>query len=226
MKLLVTGCTRSVARFAAERPDRIGVLYTPMAGNSLDWAADRGLTWACDNSCFNGLNAPRWLRFLAELAKREAKPQWVACPDVVADMGKTWAGYDVWQPVLASLGLPVALVFQDGIERFKWKCFLGPAWAEIAAVFVGGSDEFKLSDHAARLTFDAHERGKLVHFGRVNSLTRILYLARRMRDKQLWCDSIDGSGWSRWGDINIPKAIRFIDAALKDKQGVMFGGAA
>ena len=226
MRLLVTGCTRSVERLAAERPDRLGVLFTPLAGNSLEWAAKRQLPWACDNSCFGGLNAPKWLRFLGNLTAFDAKPLWVCCPDVVADMGKTWASFYVWEPVLSSLELPVALVLQDGIERLKWGGALPSTWDKIAAVFVGGSTEFKVGDHAARLSLEAHERGKLVHFGRVNSWTRIVYLARRMRDGELWCDSIDGSGWSRWGDINLPKAIRWIDEAMADRQQVMFGGAA
>lgn len=226
MRLLVTGCTRSVERLALERPDRLGVLFTPAAGNRIAWATHRGLPWACDNSCFNGLDAPKWLRFLSELAREESKPLWICCPDTVADMGKTWASFYVWEPVLTSLELPVALVLQDGIERLKYRTPLPSTWDKLAAVFVGGSTEFKVGDDAARLSLEAHERGKLVHFGRVNSWTRIVYLARRMRDGELWCDSIDGSGWSRWGDINLPKAIRWIDKALGDKQGVLFGGAA
>src|ERR1700722_18752284 len=149
---MVTGCTKSVERFAVERPDRLGVLLTPLAGNRIGWAVERGLPWACDNSCFNGLDAPKWLGFLGKLAASEYKPQWVACPDVVGDAGKTWASFYVWEPVLRSLGLPVALVLQDGIERLKWNAPLPSTWERIAAVFVGGSTEFKLSDHAARLS--------------------------------------------------------------------------
>jgi hypothetical protein len=226
MRLLVTGCTRTVERLAKDRPDRLGVLYTPAAGNSIEWAGKRGLPWACDNSCFGGLDAPKWLRFLANLAAFETRPLWVACPDAVADAGKTQEMWCVWQPVLTSLALPIAFVLQDGIERMKWRPQLTLAWDQITAVFVGGSTEFKVGDDAARLSLEAHQRGKLVHFGRVNSWTRIVYLARRMRDGELWCDSIDGSGWSRWGDINIPKAIRWIDQAMSDKQQVLFGGIA
>jgi hypothetical protein len=60
----------------------------------------------------------------------------------------------------------------------------------------------------------------------VNTLRRIVYIARRMRDGAAWCDTIDGTGFSAYGDKRIPKAVEWIDRALADRQRVMFGGQA
>jgi len=206
MRILVSGCTETVARWSEKRPERIGALLTPEAGNALP---PNDQLWACDNSCFGGLNAPKWLRLLARLAGSDRKPLWVTCPDTVADAGETWRLYHLWAPVLRSLGLPVALVLQDGLERFKWRSALPSTWDEISAVFVGGSSAWKESEHAESFCREAKERGKLVHVGRVNTKARINLIAR-------WgvVDSIDGSGWSRWGEKRIGKGIRWIDRAL------------
>lgn len=222
MRLLVSGSTGTMRRLLPERPDRLGVLMTPLGGNRVGWWPD-GTTWAADNLCFKGLDSVAWLKFLAKLSASPLRPSWVACPDSVGDAGKTWQMYDTWAPVLRSLGLPVALVLQDGIETLKWGSFLPTEWDYLAAVFVGGSTAFKLSDAAMRLCREAKERGKLVHVGRVNSFRRIVYLARRARDEGFTIDTIDG-GTAVWGDANLPKMIRFIDRALACRQRVAFGG--
>lgn len=207
MRLLVSGCTETVAEWHAKRPDRVGALLEPAGGNDIPPA---GQVWAADNSCFGGLDAPKWLTMLAKLTASARKPLWVTCPDVVGDAGATWERYSVWAPVLRSLGLPVALVLQDGLERLKWSARLPSVWDEIAAVFVGGSTAFKLSECAQDLCRQAKDRGKLVHVGRVNTERRIRYLAR-------WgtVDTIDGSGFSKWGK-RIALGVRWIDAALRD----------
>jgi hypothetical protein len=223
VRLLVSGTTRTVARLAADRPDRLGVLALPAAGNRLP---DPPMPFGADNGCFKGLAAPAFLRLLAALTAHPHKPLWVCCPDVVADAGATWSQYLVWSPVIRALELPLALVLQDGQETFKWRCYLESHWHELAAVFVGGSTGWKVSDAAVELCREAKARGKLVHVGRVNSLRRIVYFARRARDAGFAVDTFDGGSFSRWGDVNIPKAIRWIDRALADRQAVMFGGNA
>jgi hypothetical protein len=220
VRLLVSGCTVSAGRLMAKRPDRLGVLMTPRAGNRIPVASATGTVWAADNDCFQGLHAPRYLRFLAKIVESGSRPQWVTCPDVVGDMGATWRLYFDWMPVLRSLGLPVALVLQDGLERLKHRGPFPHALGEVAAVFVGGSTEWKLSDHAARFIREAKDAGKLVHVGRVNSLRRIEYFA------PLGVDSIDGSGFSAWGDKRIHLAVKWIDRALTRRQLTMFGGTA
>lgn len=208
-----------------ERPDRFGVLLTPANGNAEWWGAET--VWACDNDCFGGLKPAPFLRMLAKVLAFRSRPVFVACPDVVGDAAGTWANYFAWMPVLRSLGLPVALVLQDGVESLRHRGPLPRAFAsELAAVFVGGSTEWKLSDHAARLTLDAHEAGLHVHWGRVNTMRRIEYIARRCRDGEAWCDTIDGTGFSRYGDKRMPAFVRWADRALGCKQAVAFGGVA
>ena len=211
-------------RMLPQHPDRLGVLLTPEDGHRIWWP--EGTAWACDNGCFNGLNAPAFLRMLAKLLASRRSPEWVTAPDCVANAEETERLFNRWYPMMGEIGLPVAFVIQDGLERFKWRSFLRPNWHKIAAVFVGGSDAFKLGDVAMSLTREAHEQGKRVHFGRVNSLRRILYIARSCRDGRGWCDTIDGGSVVRWGDTNLPKMIRFVETALRCKQKVMFGGNA
>ncbi len=213
MKLLVSGCTETVRDWHAKRPTRIGALLTPQSGNDPPTDMD----WAADNGCFGGLDRVKWLRFLAKIHTALRAPLWVCCPDVVADMGATWELFSRWQPILADLGLPVALVLQDGLERFKWRAQLPSRWDLIAAVFVGGSTEFKLSRFARETCEQAKSRGKLVHVGRVNTERRIHQIAA-------WgcVDTIDGSGFSKWGK-RIPSGIRWIDAAMcRAKQRSLF----
>lgn len=178
------------------------------------------MVWACDNDCFRGLRPPAYLRMLAKVLSFKTRPAWVACPDVVADGVETLRWFCVWEPVLRQIGLPVALVLQDGMRSRD------VPWGAVVCVFVGGSTAWKLGDEASRLTLEARARGKLVHYGRVNTLRRIRWLARGIRDGRLWCDTIDGTGFSRFGDKRIPAAVRWIDAALADRQRVLFGGVA
>jgi hypothetical protein len=222
MKLLVSGCTKTMREWLPKRPDRLGILYTPPDGHRIWWPVET--TWACDNGCFNGLNPPEFLRMLAKLCRSEQKPAWVACPDSVANAEETERLFNRWCPMLHEIGLPVAFVLQDGLEKFKWNSFLKPNWHRIAAVFVGGSTGFKLSEAAFKITKEAREQGKLVHFGRVNTLRRILYIARAVRDGKAWCDTIDGGSAVKWGDTNLPKLIRWMDKASVDKQQLLFLG--
>lgn len=204
VRLLVSGTTISAEKWATKRPDRIGSLLTPRNYNRIP----DGI-WAADNDCFQGLHPSRFLRFLSKIVDGNNKPLWIACPDSVANAGETWRLYHLWAPVIRSLGLPVALVLQDGLEKLKHRATLPSTWDDLAAVFVGGSTEWKLSEHADRFINEAKERGKLVHVGRVNSLRRIQHFA------PLGVDTFDGSGWSRWGEKRIKLAVRYIDRALR-----------
>jgi EAL domain-containing protein (putative c-di-GMP-specific phosphodiesterase class I) len=110
--------------------------------------------------------------------------------------------------------MPVALVLQDGAEMLKNRASL--PWIfrnEIAAVFVGGSTVWKTSEEAENLTRQAKDCGLLVHVGRVNTKQRIRRIAR-------WgtVDTFDGSGFSRWGQLRIPMAVRWIDSALRESR--------
>jgi hypothetical protein len=160
---------------------------------------------------------------LASISSFKSKPKWVTCPDVVGDAGATWESFNRWEPILSLLGLPIALVLQDGLERLRNRGPLPSTWDKISAVFVGGSTAWKLSDHAARLTLEAHERGKLVHYGRINTRRRIRFLAQEQMAGRLWVDSIDGSGFSTFGDTRMPAFIRWADGAYANHQPLLFG---
>jgi len=202
----------------AERPDRIGCLLTPSDGNAEWWP--RGTAWAADNDCFKGLDAAKYLRLLARLLSFKSRPLWVSAPDVVGGANETLRRFAVWGPAVRELGLPVALVGQDGMTANAIP------WAELDAIFIGGSTAWKVGDDAAAITLEAHRRGKLTHYGRVNSKQRIVWLARGQRDGRLWCDTIDGSGWSKFAEARLPLAVKWIDEGLRDRQLVMFGGTA
>lgn len=197
--LLVNGGTKAVRKWHARRPDRVGVLLRPGAGIVRDMVAS--MATGADNGCFGGLDAPSWLRFLAELVTLP-RLSFVTAPDVLGDATETLKRFRVWGPMIRELGQPVALVGQDGLRADA------VPWSEIDAYFIGGSTEWKLSGESRMLAAHAKDRGKHVHMGRVNTLERFLVAAK-------WgCDSADGSSFSKWSDTLIPKAVRWIDRAM------------
>jgi hypothetical protein len=178
-------------------PLHLGSLLTPDAGNGVDSALSIGLPWAADNSCFNGLDADSFRRMLAKIAG-VPRCLFLCVPDVVADSATTLDRFHEWKGEVASTGLPVAFVGQDGIEQRPIP------WNEFDAWFIGGSTRFKLSQASADLAAEAKRRGKHIHMGRVNSL-------RRLRAAyQMGCDSVDGSSMSRFGDAYIERFARFV----------------
>lgn len=173
----------------------LGCFLTPRTGNSLE--SMRGFTFACDNGAFAGFDDESFIRMLDKV--RHANPVFVTVPDVVGDAIKTYEMFLKWQPLLASYNLPAAYVIQDGQEK------LDMLWSKIAAIFIGGSTEYKLSAEVRWLVREAKFRNKWVHMGRVNSFQRIQYA------KDIGCDSIDGSGFSMFPDQKIPETLRFLE---------------
>jgi len=100
--------------------------------------------------------------------------------------------------MIRALGFPVALVGQDGLQMAD------VPWDDLDAFFIGGSTEWKLSREAATLAAYAKSKGKWVHMGRVNSRKRIHYAER------IGCDSIDGTAFSKWSNVFIPKGLSWI----------------
>jgi len=196
--LLVSGGTASFRPHLIERPDVFGTLVTPRTGNALP---DVG-RWAADNGAFPGVagagvNAEQFVAMLRRHEHGRARCLFVAVPDVVRRVGARVVGdhlatrelFDVWSPRLRAMGWPCAFVLQDGcsVEDVPW--------AEVAAVFIGGSDAFKLGPEAARISHAARVRGVWAHMGRVNTVGRILYAAG------IGCSSVDGTSFSRWADV-------------------------
>lgn len=215
MRLLVSGATTSLQRAIERHPDGVGVLLTPQNRNRGWWGPQ--VVWACDNGCFRRFDERAYLGMLARIGGFPTRPAWIACPDVVGDASETLKRLVVWAPALRERGFVPAFVGQDG-------CALDAVpWDEFGCFFVGGSTGWKLGADAAALTLEAHRRGKLVHWGRVNTQLRIRRIATVMRTGEGWCDTFDGSGFSMFGDARIELGVRWTREALADRQGLLFG---
>lgn len=158
--------------------ESIGQLLTPLTRR-----ANRGGRWAADNGAFARFDADGFKRLLERNEKHRDRCEFVAVPDVVGSARRTLEVWREWAPELAFW--PVALVAQDGIED------LDIPWREMRAVFIGGSNEFKMSNAAHQVARAARALGKWVHVGRVNTPGR---LAAWEDD----ADSCDGTGLARY----------------------------
>lgn len=197
--MLVSGATKTHRRFW-DHPS-FGHLVTPRSGNSL--RVMNGKPWAADNDCFQGWDMKRERAFSKMLGRicldgNKQTCRFVAAPDAVGDAATTLDRFAAWQPIIASCGLPVALVAQDGLT------IDAVPWEQTDALFVGGSTEFKLSFNAELLIGEAKARGKWVHIGRVSSFRRVRHF------HEIGVDSIDGTCWSRWSDVYFPKFLKWL----------------
>jgi hypothetical protein len=200
MLLLVSGATAT-----KKRHRKVGELIVPTAWSSPEALQLLPGRWAMDNGAFSGFDAAAFMRML-EAFYGFGGCRFVACPDVVADGFATLELWPFWSRVIRGVGLPPALVLQDGMNSDDIP------WKQLAAVFVGGSTEWKLGPQAQTLIAYAQSRGLWVHMGRVNTERRIWDAAR------MGCDSFDGSGFSRWPDIRIPKGLQWADEAQQAQQ--------
>lgn len=151
-------------------------LRTPLTKNKI---AD--CTYALDNGCYTQFDYGTWLRMVGEA--QTIKPLFITLPDIVGDARRT---LELFNHFMSDTGCaPRALVLQDGISN------VDIPWRWISAVFVGGSDSFKISQEAIAACKAAKMLDKWVHVGRVNTPARIKnYIGL--------ADSIDGSGISRF----------------------------
>ncbi len=162
-------------------------LRTPLTGNALT-----GRRYGLDNGCFTEFREKTWRRMVEEA--RHTPPVFVSLPDVVGDARRTLELFEHFKD--ATVGVPRALVLQDGIGNFA------VPWDDIAAVFVGGSDQFKIASECVNVCRAAQIMGKWIHVGRVNTIDRL----------NNWiglADSIDGSGISRY-DHMLSKVVDLI----------------
>lgn len=193
--MLVSGATKTMRRMLPH--PNLGVLLTPDVAYKSHLDLIKGVPWAADNSAFMNFDPASYCTFLGKIARLPGC-LFVAVPDVVTDAPTTLTRFDRWQPVLAEIGLPVAYVAQDGAED------LDLPWGRMTALFVGGSTAWKESRAAADLCGEAKRRRRWVHVGRVNTRRRIHMI------RSWGTDSFDGTGFSRWSDIQIPNGLRWI----------------
>jgi hypothetical protein len=226
--LYLTGVSCGPSR--AARLPNLGLLAQP--GNSVLRDVDAGHyeMFAADNG-FYGLGnvdraaweaaADRWLRWLVdEVVPRRDRCLYATAPDVlrwievdgaripVGDAAATLERSAPYLDVIRRLGLPAALVGQDGLED------LDVPWSDMDVLFLGGSTAWKIGEAAADLSREAKARGKWVHMGRVNSWERLT------RARLSGCDSADGTYLAFGPDTNWPKLARWLNALLVQARAV------
>lgn len=188
----------------AMRAGLIGQMVTPAEGRK----PLPGVPFGADNGRY-GKGYPgddAWFTWLDSLPREHCL--FAVAPDVVADAQATLAESLPWLPRIRALGFPAAFVAQDGLEHLE------VPWDQVDVLFIGGSTEWKLSPHAARLAREAKDRGKRVHMGRVNS-------GRRKAIADLFeCDTVDGTFLAFGPDVNLPRLLRWMD------EPSLFGGDA
>ena len=112
-----------------------------------------------------------------------SRPLFITLPDVVGSARRTLELFALFEDELN--GLPRALVLQDGIGE------VAIPWRSISAVFVGGTDAFKISRECTAAVTTAKLLDLWVHVGRVNEISRAIQFLQI-------ADSIDGSGLSQY----------------------------
>lgn len=140
--------------------------------------------FAIDNGAFAGFDARGFVSLLKREECRRGLCRFVAVPDVVGSAIRTLEVFEHWAPIMQEW--PLALVAQDGQEN------LPIPWDRIAAIFIGGSTEWKMGPHAAACIKACKAIGKWCHVGRVNTPGRFEYF------DALGADSIDGTGISQY----------------------------
>jgi hypothetical protein len=182
------------------RHQAIGLMCQPKSGVSR--FITQYPTWAADNGCFSQgerFKVEHWLSWLADLSPYRKSCLFAVAPDVVADAKATLARSLPIIPRIREFGFPVALAAQDGLERLR------VPWKSFDVLFIGGSTEWKLSEHAAHLVAEAKRRHKWVHMGRCNSLIRL------RAAQSMGVDSADGTCVAFGPDKRIPQLVRWLD---------------
>lgn len=217
--MYLTGVSCEITREADV--DELGLLVTP--ASSVHRQIDRYAFFGADNGRYveskRGLDfdAERWLSWLDKLPRSTCL---FAClPDVLTwhkdENGKDYCVGDLeatlqqsaeYVDVVKSMGFAVALVAQDGLRSLSQIPFA------VDAIFVGGSDDYKLGDDVRALVAEARAAGLWVHVGRVNSLKRLRYAA------EIGADSADGTYIGFKPSVNAPKVLGWLDTLLGDSQ--------
>ena len=158
---------------------RIGLM---LSFNGAGYKKKKREMWAADNGCYTRPDKYDDSSFLNWLDDQERENcLFATAPDVVGDADATLRRSVPMLPKLKALGYRSAFVAQDGAKVD------GLPWADLDCLFVGGTNNFKLSQAAAECMAEAKQRGKWVNMGRVNSYKRIRLA------KFLGADSVDGT---------------------------------
>lgn len=192
--MYLTGVSTDLTR--EEGRAELGVLVTPASGlhaqtGNYDWfGADNGRYVESKRGL--AFDPDAWLTWLDRLDRNRCL--FAALPDVlhwlkdddgkdfcVGDLDATLTQSAEYVDTVKAMGFAVALVAQDGLRSLAQVPFA------VDALFIGGSDEYKLGEDVRALVAEARELGLWVHVGRVNSKKRIRYSA------SIGADSADGT---------------------------------
>ena len=176
---------------------KLGFISTPAQGNK----RPPGVRWCADNGCY-GKGYPgdvAWFGWLESQMADAGSCAFATAPDAVGDATATLARSGPWLSRVRSLGYPVALVAQDGLES------LPVPWDDFDVLFIGGTTTWKLGSGPRSLVQVAAARGMPVHMGRVNSLRRLRYAV------DIGCTSADGTYLTFGPDTNLPKLLRWLE---------------
>ena len=173
----------------------------------------RGVQWVLDNGCFTEFKENTWFKMVMD-GVNDPDMLWFTMPDEVGNHAVTLNQFYRYKEKLSQIMSwevfqnKAAFVIQDecSIEDIPWD--------DIAAVFLGGSTQFKLSAKAFTILKAAKAKGKLVHVGRVNTPPRILYFHNV-------ADTIDGSGIAKYQAM-LDDAIAMIISLNKVPQTTLF----
>lgn len=198
MRMYVSGATATLRKYCQDNKDILGCFPTPHTKNNPTSLAELGLPIAADNGCFNSLDSQRFVVMLNAYREAGVKLEWVAVPDAVCDMDTTYKLWGKWEKVVRAFGHTPCMVLQNGFDICDLFIF------KPQAIFIGGDDNFKLGQDVRKAVMWARQNNVPSHMGRVNSFKRIRYAI------DIGCTSFDGSGFSKWPDTRIPKAIKWI----------------
>ena len=159
--------------------DRFGVLAAP-ATYGIQAGISAGLPWAADNQAFTrGFDPDKFFPWLESLRPFRERCLFVTVPDVVGDAIQTLYNWRHWRRHFS--GWPLAFVAQDGQEDLAMP-------SDFAALFIGGSTEWKESSAAISCIKRAQLRGAHIHIGRVNWGRRYRMFAQLKGSEKFTCD--------------------------------------
>ena len=180
MKLLLDASAAHFQRHA-DKAFIGGQLLTPLTNYRLRGYPSQ---FAIDNGAFSHFDRRAFESLLERSKPDRDRCLFVTVPDVVGSARRTLECWEHWHLELPAW--PLAFVAQDGCEDITIP------WEHMAAVFIGGTTDFKMSVAAAQIIKAAQIIGCHTHVGRVNTPDRWLHFER------LGVDTCDGSGVSRY----------------------------
>jgi hypothetical protein len=171
---------------ASELGCEVEQLFTPLTRRN---PQHHDKPFAMDNGAFSRFEPSGFIKMLEKHEPRRHLCRFVAVPDVVACARRTMECFNHWRNKLHNW--PLAYVCQDGQEN------IDIPWEHCAAVFIGGSTEWKMSKHAAAVVKASKVIGKWCHVGRINTPGRLEYF------EDLGADSCDGTGLAQYSHMRL-----------------------